>query len=111
MKEKNSDGESRLRCRAGDIARVVASTNPALVGGVVLVERLRMDGRWDVTLERPAFGLTARGRRPVVTQGFTFKDSSLEPIAQANVEVSRLLADLRLGASQRGESALEQVAR
>lgn len=111
MKEKNSCGERRLRCRAGDIARVVASTNPALVGGVVLVERLRVDGRWDVTLERPAFGLTARGRRPVVTQEFTFKDASLEPIAQANMAFSRLLADLRLDALKRAESAREQAAR
>lgn len=111
MKEKNSCGESRLRCRAGDIARVVASTNPALVGGVVLVERLRTDGRWDVTLERPAFGLTARGRRPVVTQEFTFKDASLEPIARANMEFSRLLADLRLDALKGFESEREQVAR
>lgn len=111
MKEKNSDGESRLRCRAGDFARVVASTNPALIGGVVLVERLRMDGRWDVTLERPAFGLTARGRRPVVTQEFTFKDSSLEPIAQANIQFSRLLVDLGLGASRADDSTREPIAR
>lgn len=111
MKEKSSDGESRLRCRAGDIARIVASTNPALVGGVVLVERLRADGRWDVTLERPAFGLTARGRRPVVTQEFAFNDVSLEPIALANMDFSRLLADLRLGVSRGFESATKQAAR
>ncbi|WP_157378074.1 hypothetical protein [Burkholderia ubonensis] len=96
----NSEAKKRLRCRPGDLAKVKASTNSALVGAVVLIERLRADGRWDVVLDRPAFGLTAQGRRPVVTWEFTFKDESLEPLAQENALFNRLLADLRLGASQ-----------
>lgn len=94
------DSNKRLRCRAGDLARVVMSTNPALVGVVVLIERLRSDGRWDVVLDRPAFGLMARSKRPVVTQEFTFRDESLEPLAQANSRFNRLMADLRLAATK-----------
>lgn len=99
------DSNKRLRCRAGDLARVVISTNPALVGVVVLIERLRSDGRWDVVLARPAFGLMARSRRPVVTQEFTFRDESLEPLTQANSQFNRLMADLRLAATKEHRSA------
>lgn len=71
-----------LRCRPGGLAKVVTSKNPALVGTIVTIQRLRFDGRWDVLLEAPAFGFTGRMKRPVVTREFSFWDASLEPLLQ-----------------------------
>lgn len=86
---------SGLRCRPGDLARIVTSTNPALIGVIVEIEGLRLDGRWDVLLEKPAFGFTYRGKRPVATREFAFWDASLEPLPRCERCVSRQLADLR----------------
>lgn len=92
MKEES---KTRLRCRPGDLARVVASRNPALVGTIVAIQRLRSDGLWDVLLEKPAFGFTERMKRPVVTREFSFWDASLEPLPQSAVFLSRRAAYLR----------------
>lgn len=91
---KGAAKTTKLRCKPGDLARVVASTNPALVGAIVLIERLRSDGRWDVALDRPAFGFTSREKRPVVTCAFTFRDASLEPIPQKELGINLLRGDL-----------------
>lgn len=89
------ESKTRLRCRPGDLARVVTSRNPALVGTIVAIQRLRSDGRWDVLLEKPAFGFTGRMKRPVVTREFSFWDASLEPLPQEAWRISRRLACLR----------------
>ncbi len=86
-----------LRCRPGDLARVKASTNPSLVGTIVEIEGLRRDGRWDVLLEKPAFGFTRIGKRPVITREFSFWDASLEPLPRKERAVSRRTADRRPG--------------
>lgn len=80
MKE---EAEQRLRCRPGDLARVVHSTNPALIDQIVVVERWRQDhGRWAVCLLGGAvLGVTLSGREPVVTSRYGFRDSSLEPLS------------------------------
>ncbi|ABY40509.1 hypothetical protein 2.17 [Burkholderia phage Bups phi1] len=84
-----------MRCRPGDLARVVASSNPALIGTIVTIQRMRSDYRWDVLLETPAFGITERAKRPVVTREFSFWDASLEPLPQSAIFVSRRAAYLR----------------
>lgn len=89
------ESKTRLRCRPGDLARVVTSRNPALVGTIVAIQRLRSDGRWDVLLEKPAFGFTGRMKRPVVTREFSFWDASLEPLPQEASRISRRRACLR----------------
>ncbi len=91
---KRETGVNRLRCRPGDLARVVASTNPALIGTIVTIQRMRSDGRWDVLLEKPAFGFTGRAKRPVITREFSFWDGSLEPLPQAVLRLSRRTAYL-----------------
>ncbi|MBJ9694130.1 hypothetical protein [Burkholderia cenocepacia] len=73
---------TRPRCRVGDLAKVVASKNPALIGTIVTIQRMRSDGRWDVLLEAPAFGFTGRMKKPIVTREFSFWDESLEPLPQ-----------------------------
>lgn len=90
----NEERIMRLRCRPGDLARVVASTNPALIGTIVTIQRMRSDGRWDVLLEKPAFGFTARAKRPVITREFSFWDASLEPLPDVVRRLSRRTAYL-----------------
>lgn len=85
----NDAERKRLRCRPGDLARVVTSRNPALIGTIVAIQRMRFDGRWDVLLEKPTFGFTRRERRPVVTCEFSFWDDSLEPLPEQMRKVSR----------------------
>ncbi|PRH46383.1 hypothetical protein C6V05_20865 [Burkholderia multivorans] len=101
--------KTRLRCRPGDLARIVASTNPALIGTIVTIQRLRSDGRWDVLLEKEAFGFTAVAKRPVVTREFSFWDASLEPLPDVIGRISRQVACLRperaLGAELTGIAA------
>lgn len=79
-----SDNEQRtmLRCKPGGLARVLDSTIEILIGTVVVVDELRADGSWNVTLEFPVFGFTSRGGRPVVTRNFSFLDESLEPLSR-----------------------------
>lgn len=88
----NEERITRLRCRPGDLAKVVTSRNPALIGTIVTIQRLRSDGRWDVLLENPAFGFTGRMKRPVVTPEFAFWDASLEPLPQEARRISRRTA-------------------
>lgn len=105
MKE---EAKQRLRCRPGDLARVVHSTNPALIDQIVIVERWRQDhGRWAVCLLGGAvLGVTLSGREPIVTSRYGFRDSSLEPLLPTTavspaIEASRLRqACLNLEASE-----------
>lgn len=95
MDDKNE--MTSARCRAGQFAKIKVAKNPELIGSVVLIERMRADGRWDVLLEQPAIGITARSMVPVITRGFSFRDASLEPLDYAAQGVSRLPVGLRLG--------------
>jgi len=70
-----------LRCRPGDLARVIYSTNALLIGRVVFVEGWGANGRWNVTLlGDPAFGIQRRTGRPIISNKTTFRDSSLQPL-------------------------------
>ncbi|MDS0802843.1 hypothetical protein [Burkholderia cenocepacia] len=74
---------ARHRCRPGDLARVIHSKNPALLGRIVVVDRLHdLDHeRWEVTvLGEPVLGTDAKDNRPIVTNYYLFCDSSLEPL-------------------------------
>jgi hypothetical protein len=70
-----------LRCKPGDLARVIYSTNPLLVGRMVLVEKWGQYDRWDVTLlGEPAFGLEFGTGRPIAGRKTAFRDTSLLPL-------------------------------
>ncbi|MBW5285305.1 hypothetical protein [Burkholderia gladioli] len=74
---------NNFRCRPGDLARVIRSKNPALVGRIVLVERLhdRDSSRWKVTvLGEPVFGTAVDDHRPIVTSHYLFRDLALKPL-------------------------------
>ena len=90
----------RLRCRPGDLARVVHSINPALIDQIVVVERWRHEhGRWAVCLlGGPVLGVALSAREPIITSRYGFRDSSLEPLppviaASLDLEASRLHQD------------------
>ena len=82
-------GSNGLRCRPGDLARVIYSKNPMLIGRLVIVECWNDDGRWNVhLLGEPAFGVTMYLKRPVITCAFAARDSSLEPIGPPDESVT-----------------------
>lgn len=71
-----------LRCKPGDLARVIHSINPALIDQIVVVEGWREEhGRWAVCLlGRAVLGVTLSAREPTITSRYGFRDSSLEPL-------------------------------
>jgi hypothetical protein len=80
---------ANLRCRAGDLARVIYSSNPTLVGRIVLVEcwNDETNDRWETTVFGvPTLGLELRTKRPVVTTKFAFRDTSLLPLRGDGVD-------------------------
>lgn len=71
---------SRLRCRPGDVARVVRSPNEALVGRIVEVMQMHFDGRWECELAGPpVMGLADDGDGLILTRDWLFPDYCLEP--------------------------------
>lgn len=77
MKE---EAKSRLRCKPGDTARIVRSSNRALVGRTVEVGRLHGDGRWECVLVGDAvLGMADDGLGLLLTRDWLFPDGWLEP--------------------------------
>ncbi len=69
-----------LRCRPGDVARVVSSPNEALVGRLVEVVQIHFDGRWECELAGPpVMGLADDGGGLILTSDWLFPDCCLEP--------------------------------
>nr|WP_319002016.1 hypothetical protein [Burkholderia contaminans] len=74
-------GASRLRCRPGDLARVVTAWNPALVGRIVLIKVAHSQAEWVVILlGEPGMTLTKNRKRIVASNCVLAYDSALEPI-------------------------------
>ena len=71
-----------LRCRAGDLAIVTHSCNPAMLGRIVVVRSYRCDaGRWKVeAMGAPVLGTGFESGSPVLTRDWLFRDSSLQPL-------------------------------
>ncbi|WP_148041438.1 MULTISPECIES: hypothetical protein [pseudomallei group] len=91
MKEEST---ARLRCKPGDLARVIYAKSPLLIGRMVIVEGWNDDGRWNVRLlGDPCFGVAMYTKRPVITCAFAARDSSLEPIVPSNLKLSRRSVD------------------
>lgn len=84
---------AKLRCRPGDLARVVYSKFPTLIGRIVYVQDFDEEaGRWLVLLlGEPHFGITEKTKRPIIGNEWICRDSSLVPLRgeepeQAEVE-------------------------
>ncbi|AOI60416.1 hypothetical protein WI26_22865 [Burkholderia diffusa] len=76
----NDESTKCLRCRPGDVARVVRSPNEALVGRIVEVVRLYRDGRWECELVgAPVIGFADDGAGLILTRDWLFPDCCLEP--------------------------------
>nr|WP_241161719.1 hypothetical protein [Burkholderia gladioli] len=72
---------TKLRCRPGDLARIVRSKNPALPGRIAVVDRLHKADYWEVTvLGEPVFGVAADDNGPILTNRYLFPDHALEPL-------------------------------
>jgi hypothetical protein len=70
-----------LRCRPGDLARVIEAWNPALIGRLVLVGASYSATEWHVTLLGEAgFTLTKQRRRMTICNSMLAYDRSLEPL-------------------------------
>ncbi|RRA01126.1 hypothetical protein [Burkholderia cepacia] len=89
---------AKLRCRPGDLARVVRSSNPALVRRIVIVERLHDGECWETTvLGDPVFGVTTCDKRPIVTNDYVFRDSSLLPLRGDDHEIKAIEQEVHHG--------------
>ncbi|MGS1056674.1 hypothetical protein [Burkholderia glumae] len=73
---------AELRCRPGDLARIIKSNNPMAVGRIVIVDRFDDEhGRWLTTLlGEPILGIGILSGRPKVSSKLFFADSSLAPL-------------------------------
>lgn len=71
-----------LRCRPGDLAKIIYSKSPALIGRTVYVEAFDDEaGRWEVMLlGGPHFGFGFRTGRPMIGNDLLCLDSSLLPL-------------------------------
>lgn len=99
MEQQTGDWGGR-RCRPGDLAQVIYSTNPLLVGRLVLVERWGEQDRWDVTLlGESGFGLEFDTGRPLIGHKTAFRDASLRPLHEGSGLAENLV---RLEASTAG---------
>ncbi|WP_186200630.1 hypothetical protein [Burkholderia gladioli] len=87
-----SDNEQRtaLRCKPGDKARVIHSSNDALLGRIVKVERMHGDGRWECVLSGDAvIGLADDGAGLLLTRDWLFPDFCLEPRLIPHCDISQ----------------------
>ncbi|WP_341771845.1 hypothetical protein [Burkholderia ambifaria] len=70
-----------LRCKPGDLARVVSAWNPALIGRVVLIKAAHSKTEWVVSLlGEPGVTLTKNRKRIAASNCVLAYDSALEPI-------------------------------
>ncbi|MCM2546217.1 hypothetical protein ACVCII_03915 [Burkholderia glumae] len=80
-----------LRCKAGDLARVVSAWNPALVGRTVIVGEMHSvrDREWRIILlGEPGFTLTKNRFRLGIGNNMLAGDEQLEPLRPEELETS-----------------------
>ncbi|MDN7741602.1 MULTISPECIES: hypothetical protein [Burkholderia] len=87
-----------LRCRPGDLARVVRSKNPALLRRIVVVDRLRSADCWEVSvLGQAVFGVAADDHGPILTNYYLFPDYALEPLRGDGGDIESMRTEVRHG--------------
>ena len=85
---------TELRCKAGDTARVVRSSNEALIDRIVTVMQLHEDGRWECELVgRPVLGCADDGEGLILTRDWLFPDTCLEPRLISRVAISSAFSE------------------
>ncbi|RQZ76717.1 hypothetical protein DF052_00250 [Burkholderia glumae] len=78
--QSNNEQQQVLRCKPGDRAKIIHSSNEALLGRVVRIECLHNDGRWEcVLLGDAVIGLADDGGGLLLTRDWLFPDFCLEP--------------------------------
>ncbi|WP_257803269.1 hypothetical protein [Burkholderia glumae] len=80
-----------LRCKAGDLARVVSAWNPALVGRVVIVQEMHkvLEREWRITLlGEPGITMTKNRRRLGIGNSMLAGDEQLEPLRPEELETT-----------------------
>ncbi|ACR28681.1 Hypothetical protein bglu_1g15390 [Burkholderia glumae BGR1] len=82
-----------LRCKPGDLARIVEAWNELLIGQIVHVQAGRPGRRWmTLLLGDPALTIREDGRGYVATRRFVAEDVSLVPLSEC--EAAEALAAL-----------------
>jgi hypothetical protein len=77
-----------LRCRPGDLARVIEAWNPALVGRIVLVGSAHSATEWNVLLlGEPGMTLTKNRKRMTAGNSMLAYDRALVPLRGEEPEV------------------------
>lgn len=72
---------ANLRCRPGDLARVLTAWNKTLVGRIVFIEFQYSDTEWQITLlGEPGMTLGKNKNRLVITNRMIADDRALEPL-------------------------------
>ncbi|WP_244135879.1 hypothetical protein [Burkholderia vietnamiensis] len=70
-----------LRCRPGDLARILSAWNATLIGRIVFVESQHSDTEWRITLlGEPGMTLSKDNDRLVIVNRMIALDSALEPL-------------------------------
>lgn len=94
----NEDQWRGLRCKPGDMAKIVYSRTPGLKGKRVVVgEWCARFGRWEVQLlDGPHLGLSIKDGRPMLSSRCYFQDSSLEPISPQQIDEREEMASVSL---------------
>ncbi|MEK6290066.1 MAG: hypothetical protein V4793_01545 [Paraburkholderia tropica] len=78
--QSNNQQQTVLRCKPGDWAKIIHTSNEALLGRIVKIERLYSDGRWEcVLLGDAVIGLADDGEGLLLTRDWLFPDFCLEP--------------------------------
>ncbi len=91
-----SDNEQQpiMRCKPGDRAKVIHTSNEALLGRIVKIECQHGDGRWEcVLLGHAVIGLADDGRGLLLTRDWLFPDFCLEPKTVRQPQPSKSLPE------------------
>lgn len=90
---------AKLRCRPGDMAFVKKSWNTLLIGRLVLVKAMRLDGNWEVVLlGQPALLPNENYSGHVITTRVIANDKDLTPLRDS--EPSDAEIDATVGAER-----------
>ncbi len=91
---RENSGQGRLRCRPGDLARVIRSHDESLIDRRVLVLSACSEKEWVVLLlGAPTQGWTTQGDWCQTARQVIFYDASLEPIERSNIPAVSLCAE------------------
>lgn len=101
---------SGLRCKPGDLARIKAAWNPALIGRIVLIKAAHSEAEWVVSLiGEPGVTLTKNRKRIAASNFALAYDSALEPIPTTEAADGQAVTAVDVEGRRRRESFPEPV--